>query len=104
MEKQKIFKIEALIKSDAELDKTHIFNEIRALEGIITLSVHTNDYLIRRSTDEYEYSLLSIKYTSPNQPIERIKDIIKNSKTTSKIHGLFQFIPRIKTISQVGTI
>lgn len=102
--KQKIFKIEALIKSDAELDKTQIFNEIRALKGIITLNVHTNDYLIRRSTDEHEYSLITIKFTSSVQPTETIKEIIKDSKTTSKIHGLLQFIPRIKTISQVGTL
>ena len=43
-------------------DKVEIYNEIRALEGVVVVTVDQSDFLDAKATDKHEYSLLKIKY------------------------------------------
>lgn len=93
---------EVLIKTDDEFNKVTIYNEIRALPGVVVVNVEQNQYLTNRNKGNYEYSLLKIKYISKDTPENDIKKINMMAKSTYKIKGLLQFIPRIKTIKKLG--
>jgi hypothetical protein len=64
-----VYSIEALIKTTAGENKVEIYNQVRALSGIIVVTVEHSDFLDDKATNNYEYSLL--KYSEE-------KDIIDN--------------------------
>ncbi len=97
-----IFKIEVLIKIKHDVNKVFVYNSIRGLTGVVVITVEQNNYLDTQSTNQYEYSLLKLKYmvtTTPEKDIHRIK---KDALMTNKIEGLLQFLPRLQTIKRVG--
>jgi hypothetical protein len=57
-----VYSIEALIKTVAGENKVEIYNQVRALSGIIVVTVEHSDFLDAKATDNYEYSLLKMKY------------------------------------------
>ncbi len=57
-----VYSIEALIKTVAGENKVEIYNQVRALSGIIVVTVEHSDFLDSKATDNYEYSLLKMKY------------------------------------------
>jgi hypothetical protein len=95
-----VYSIEVLIKTTAGENKVEIYNQVRALPGIIVVTIEQSDFLDNKATDNYEYSLLKMKYivkTTPEEDINKIKSIAPKS-----IPGLVQFIPRLKTIEKKG--
>lgn len=95
-----VYSIEVLIKTIAGENKVEIYNQVRALPGIIVVTIEHSDFLDSKATDNYEYSLLKMKYIVKNTPekdINQIKIIAQKN-----IVGLSQFIPRIKTIEKKG--
>jgi hypothetical protein len=52
-----VYSIEALIKTTAGENKVEIYNQVRALSGIIVVTVEHSDFLDAKATDNYEYSL-----------------------------------------------
>ena len=95
-----VYSIEALIKTTSGENKVEIYNQVRALPGIIVVTVEHSEFLDSKATDNYEYSLLKMKYivkTTPEEDINTIKAI-----STKNILGLVQFIPRLKTIEKKG--
>ena len=95
-----VYSIEALIKTTAGENKVEIYNQVRALPGIIVVTVEQSDFLDKKATDNYEYSLLKMKYivnTTPEEDIDKIKLI-----APKLVPGLVQFIPRLKTIEKKG--
>jgi hypothetical protein len=97
-----IYSIDVLIKTDKTENKVGIYNHIRALQGVVVVKVEQNAYLDAQATDQFEYSLLHVKYTVSNTPEEDIKKIKTDAMLTHKVDGLLQFIPRFKTIKKVG--
>jgi hypothetical protein len=95
-----VYSIEVLIKTIAGENKVEIYNQVRALPGIIVVTIEHSDFLDSKSTDNYEYSLLKMKYIVKNTPEKDINNIKFNS--TKLIPGLVQFIPRLKTIEKKG--
>lgn len=95
-----VYSIEALIKTVAGENKVEIYNQVRALSGIIVVTVEQSDFLDSKATDNYEYSLLKIKYIVSSTPEEDINKIKVNAQ--KNIQGLVQFIPRLKTIEKKG--
>jgi hypothetical protein len=95
-----VYSIEALIKTVAGVNKVEIYNQIRALPGIIVVVVEHSDFLDKKATDNYEYSLLKMKYIVNSTPEEDIKKI--KQYATKLIPSLSQFIPRLKTIEKKG--
>ena len=98
-----IFRCDVLIKTDAEQNKVEVYNEIRALEGVVVVTIEQSDFLDAKATKQYEYSLLKVKYIGRGDAKTSIKDIGINAVTKNRVPGLLQFIPRYNTIVKVGS-
>jgi hypothetical protein len=98
-----VFRCDVLIKTRADQNKVEIYNEIRALEGVVVVTIQQSDFLNRKKTDQYEYSLLKVKYIGRGDAKSSIKNIGIDAVTKNKVPGLLQFIPRYNTIIKVGS-
>jgi len=98
-----IFKCDILIKTDAIENKVEIYNEIRALNGVVVVTIEQSDFLNTKATKAYEYSLLKLKYIGRGDAKASIKEIGIDAVTKNRIPGLLQFIPRYNTIIKVGS-
>jgi hypothetical protein len=104
LEALSIYEIEVMIKVERQSNKVDIYNEIRAIEGVVVVKVEQNTYLNTLTTDQTEYSLLHMKYLVYTDPVEDIKEIKKRAMVSDKISGLLKFIPRLKTLEKKTTI
>jgi len=98
-----VFRCDVLIKTRADQNKVEIYNEIRALEGVVVVTIQQSDFLNRKKTNQYEYSLLKVKYIGRGDAKSSIKNIGIDAVTKNKVPGLLQFIPRYNTIIKVGS-
>ena len=98
-----VFRCDVLIKTRADQNKVEIYNEIRALEGVVVVTIEQSDFLNRKKTNQYEYSLLKVKYIGRGDAKSSIKNIGIDAVTKNKVPGLLQFIPRYNTIIKVGS-
>ena len=98
-----IFKCDILIKTAAEENKVEIYNEIRALSGVVVVTIEQSDFLNTKATKAYEYSLLKLKYIGRGDAKTSIKEIGIDAVTKNRVPGLLQFIPRYDTITKVGS-
>lgn len=98
-----VFEIQVIIKTDYNYNRVEIYNLIRALKGVVVVTVEQSEFLDSKRTNLHEYSLLYMKYISTKDPVSDAKKIMIDAKTTNKIRGLLQFIPRLKTIRKVGS-
>jgi hypothetical protein len=98
-----IFKCDILIKTAADQNKVEIYNEIRALNGVVVVTIEQSDFLNTKATKAYEYSLLKLKYIGRGDAKASIKEIGIDAVTKNRIPGLLQFIPRYNTITKVGS-
>jgi len=98
-----IFKCDILIKTEAEENKVEIYNEIRALSGVVVVTIEQSDFLNTKATKAYEYSLLKLKYIGRGDAKTAIKEIGIDAVTRNRVPGLLQFIPRYNTIIKVGS-
>jgi hypothetical protein len=98
-----IFKCDILIKTAADENKVEIYNEIRALSGVVVVTIEQSDFLNTKATKAYEYSLLKLKYIGRGDAKTAIKEIGIDAVTKNRVPGLLQFIPRYNTIIKVGS-
>ena len=98
-----IFKCDILIKTAADQNKVEIYNEVRALNGVVVVTIEQSDFLNTKATKAYEYSLLKLKYIGRGDAKASIKEIGIDAVTKNRIPGLLQFIPRYNTIIKVGS-
>jgi hypothetical protein len=98
-----IFKCDILIKTAANENKVEIYNEIRALSGVVVVTIEQSDFLNTKATKAYEYSLLKLKYIGRGDAKTAIKEIGIDAVTKNRVPGLLQFIPRYNTIIKVGS-
>ena len=98
-----IFKCDILVKTAADQNKVEIYNEIRALEGVVVVTIEQSDFLNRKATEQYEYSLLKLKYIGRGDAKTSIKEIGISAVTKKRVPGLRQFSPRYDTIIKVGS-
>jgi len=103
LEATSLFEMEILIKTDNEVNKVDIYNEIRGLKNVVVVKVEQNSYLDSKKTDKFEYSLLHMKYLVLNEPKADINRIRTEALVTNKISGLLQFIPRYNTLKKIKT-
>ena len=99
-----IYEIEVMIKVERQANKVDIYNEIRAIEGVVVVKVEQNTYLNTLITDQTEYALLHMKYIVRKDPREEITEIKKRALSTQKIPGLLKLVPRFKTLEKITTI
>jgi hypothetical protein len=95
-------KIDVLIKTSTGINKVEIYNQIRALPGVVVVTVEQSEFLDSKATDRFEYSLLHIKYIVTSDSKTDIDKIKKDALITNRISGLLQFIPRYKTAQNIG--
>jgi len=95
-------KIDVLIKTSTDVNKVEVYNQLRALEGVVVITVEQNEFLDSKATDKFEYSLLHMKYLVTSDAKTDIDKIKKDAMITTRIPGLLQFIPRYKTAQNVG--
>jgi hypothetical protein len=97
-----IYKIDVLIKTNSNFNQVFLYNEVRALTGVVVVTVQQSDFLDSKATNAAEFSLLKLKYIVSSTPEEDIKKIKAEALSTNKVEGLLQFIPRLQTIEKVG--
>lgn len=97
-----IYKIEVLIKTNSNYNQVLIYNEVRALPGVVVVTVQQSDFLDNKATNVAEFALLKLKYIVSSTPEEDIQKIKVAASTTHKVDGLLQFLPRLQTIEKVG--
>ena len=95
-------KIDVLIKTATDVNKVEVYNQLRAVEGVVVITVEQNEFLDSKATDKFEYSLLHMKYIVTSDSKTDIDKIKKNAMITKRIPGLLQFIPRYKTAQNIG--
>jgi hypothetical protein len=95
-------KIDVLIKTDTGINKVEVYNQIRALTGVVVVTVEQSEFLDSKATDKFEYSLLHIKYLVSADSKTDIDKIKMDALITTRIPGLLQFIPRYQTSQQIG--
>jgi len=95
-------KIDVLIKTSTGVNKVEIYNQIRALESVVVVTIEQSEFLDSKATDRFEYSLLHIKYIVTSDPKTAIDKIKVDALVTTRIPGLLQFIPRYKTAQNIG--
>ena len=95
-------KIDVLIKTSTGINKVEIYNQIRAIENVVVVTVEQNDFLISKSTDQFDYEMLHLKFLSGGEPRETIDNIKKQAMISGRIPGLRQFIVRYQTIQSKG--
>jgi len=95
-------KIDVLIKTDTGINKVEVYNQIRALAGVVVVTVEQSEFLDSKATDKFEYSLLHMKYIVTADSKTDINKIKINALVTTRIPGLLQFIPRYQTAQNVG--
>jgi hypothetical protein len=95
-------KIDVLIKTSTGINKVEVYNQIRALTGVVVVTVEQSEFLDSKATDRFEYSLLHMKYIVTADPKTDIDKIKVDALVTTRIPGLLQFIPRYKTAQNIG--
>jgi len=102
LEALNVYSMDVLIKTNRSESKVNIYNQIRALKGVVVVTVEQSPYLDSQATEKHEYSLLHIKYMVTSTPEEDIKRIKTDALVTTRIFGLLQFIPRFQTSRKIG--
>jgi hypothetical protein len=97
-----IYRIDVLIKTNSNFNQVLIYNEVRALPGVVVVTVQQSDFLDAKANNTSEFSLLKLKYIVTTTPQDDIQKIKIAASTTHKVEGLLQFIPRIQTIEKIG--
>jgi hypothetical protein len=95
-------KIDVLIKTATNINKVEIYNQIRALTGVVVVTVEQSEFLDSKATDKFEYSLLHMKYIVTANAKTDIDKIKVDALMTTRIPGLLQFIPRYQTAQNIG--
>lgn len=106
LESYNIHKIQCLMKSNPQVNKSEIINKIRAVPYVIIVRTKEDPRLLYRNTDKYEYTLMSIKFLNilakPSDTVKRIKNIILNGNADlHNIRGVIQFRPLFQTLKKV---
>jgi hypothetical protein len=96
-------KIDVLIKTTANINKVEVYNQIRALTGVVVVTIEQSEFLDSKATDKFEYSLLHMKYIVNTEPKKDIFRIKTDALITHKVTGLLQFIPRLNTSNKIKT-
>ena len=88
--------IEILLKtSKNDINATDIYNQIRAIQGVVIVNVITPPNLKNKGDLNYDYSLIEIKYIGDINNINEIKS------QALKIQGLVKFHLRSETLAKL---
>lgn len=105
IEELNLFECQVLLKTKSDFNKIDIFNQIRSISGVVIVNVIHSEFLDSKSIKNFEYSLITIKYSVNGSPKEDIKKIgrmcLNGDGIQPKIEGIIFFLPRLVTIKKV---
>ena len=90
--------VQILIKMRNDFNFTEIYNQVRGIKDVIVVKVVDNEKLQAASDENYNYSLLEIKFLSEGSAIDTIK-MIKHEAL--KLPGLLKFHVRTNTMLKI---
>jgi hypothetical protein len=103
-EQLNLYQGDVIIKNTTATNQKDIFNQIRAVPNVVTVTPVVDDYLLSQRTDEIEYALIKIKFISSGNPMEDLQQIKSRSMSGGegykKVDGLLAFVIRPKTIKE----
>jgi cell division protein FtsX len=92
--------IQVVIKVDNKnANNTEVYNQIRALPGVVVVRVINDERIENLSTGDYDFQLLNVKFLNNSTPLETIQNLKKQALT---IYGLVKFYPREKSLTKTG--
>lgn len=91
-----IYQTRVLIKVTKELDRSVIFNSLRAIPNVVIVKPQDSDYLNSKETEDYGYSYIILKYKSDSnkyvKELQQIKHIgLYGATIYPKVEGLLGF-------------
>ena len=90
--------VQVLIKMRNDFNFTEIYNQVRGIKDVIVVKVVDNEKLQAASDENYNYSLLEIKFISEGSAMDTIK-MIKHEAL--KTPGLLKFHVRTNTMLKI---
>ena len=100
-----VYRCSCIVKVDKTVNRTDIFNQLRALPYVVIVEPENNDYLASRETDQYGFSLLTIKFLGKGNPVHTCRYIkklaIRGSDNNKPIKGLIKMLIKTKSIDKV---
>jgi hypothetical protein len=91
--------VQIIIKVDNKnVNNTEVYNQIRALPGVVVVRVINDERIENLSTGDYDFQLLELKFINKSTPSETINEIKRQALT---IFGLVKFYPREKTLNKI---
>lgn len=95
----KLYSCELLIQSSTQINKVDLYNTIRGIDNVVTLTTRHSNFLNSKKTKDREWSLVYIKFISNGDVIYDLKKIKKDSIKKSE-KSIFKFIFRSKTLKK----
>lgn len=101
-----LHKMEFLLVSDINMNKSEIINRIRAVPYVVIVRVIEDPRLTQRNNDKYEYTLLSIKFIDvfgrPSKTALQIRNITRaGDNHMNKIKGVYKFKPLFSSVKRL---
>lgn len=94
-----LYSCEVLLQTSINSNKMDVYNLIRGINGVVTLTVRHSNFLDSKKTDRHEWSLIYIKFIS-NDSVSNDLKLIQKLAIQKADGGIFKFIPRVKTIKK----
>jgi len=94
-----LYSCEVLLQTSTQINKIDIYNLIRGINGVVTLSVRHSQFLDSKRSEKLEWSLVYIKFISKGDVMDDLKKI-KQISIQKSDKGVFRFIPRSKTLKK----
>lgn len=91
-----IYQAKVLVKVTKELDRSMIFNSLRAIPNVVIIKPQDSDYLNSKETEDYGYSYVILKYKANSDSyvteLKKIKQIgLYGATIYPKVEGLLGF-------------
>lgn len=96
-----MFRVQLILKMDKDANAVEIYNQIRALKGVVVLTLLPSEVLHAKSQGNLHYVLVRVKFIgrgTPQQALEQIKDLALHY---GNIEGLRNIIVRDQTLKKI---
>ena len=101
LEAFQMFKVQIILKMKADENAVEIYNQIRAIDGVVVLTLLPSDILHAKSNDRHHYVLVRIKFIGLGGATEALDKIRTIAMQQKKITGLLGMIVRNHTVKKI---
>jgi hypothetical protein len=101
LESFQMFKVQLILKMDSDANAVEIYNQLRALRGIVVLTLLPSDVLHAKSQGRFHYTLVRIKFIGLGSATEALEQVRAIALNPGDIEGLRNIIVRNNTIKKI---